>query len=146
MMSMVQLKSMQVKTLSDEKSHLYLWTTNGFICEAHELAKAWGFEPKTIITWGKLKCDGSPSMKTGYYFRGATEHILFATRGNKRLIGEARPTLYLSKREPHSVKPEWFYRMIREASEGPYLELFARKKRDGIHAWGNEIESDILID
>lgn len=141
-MSMAELKTLPVVQYAENKSHLYLWTTNGFICEAHELAKAWGFVPKTVLTWGKIKLNGTPSMKTGYYFRGATEHCLFAVRGNKRLIGEARPTLFLGKREPHSVKPDWFYKMVESASEGPYLELFARRNRIGWDSWGNQVASN----
>jgi N6-adenosine-specific RNA methylase IME4 len=35
--------------------------------------------------------------------------------------------------------------MVEEVSPGPYLEMFARDKREGWHAWGNEIESDVEI-
>lgn len=123
-----------------EKAHLYLWTTNSFLCEAHEVARAWGFDPKTLLTWGKIKPDGTPSMKTGHYFRGATEHILFATRGNLRLSGEGcEPTLFLSRRLPHSVKPEWLYGLCEERSPGPRLEMFARKQRPGWTSWGDEV-------
>ena len=138
-MSMAELKGLPVAEVAQKQGHLYLWTTNGFLCEAHDLARAWGFVPKTVLTWGKLKADGTPSMKTGYYYRGATEHILFATRGNLRLQGEARPTLYLSRRLPHSVKPDWFYDLVESASPGPYLELFARRNRDNFTVWGNEV-------
>ena len=139
-MSMDELKAMQIP--AHESAHLFLWTTNGFICEAHELARAWGFQPKTVVTWGKLKPDGTPSMKTGYYFRGATEHFLFAARNNLRLQGGPFPTLYLSRRLPHSVKPDWFYALCEECSPGPRIELFARRARPGWTVWGNEVEAN----
>lgn len=129
-----------------DNAHLYLWFTNAFAVEAHELARAWGFEPKTIVTWGKVKPDGTPSMKMGYYFRGATEHFLFAVRGRMRLTeGLALPTLMLSKRLPHSVKPEEFYDVVEKASPGPYLEMFARRERPGWDHWGNELDTDVVI-
>jgi len=143
------MKAMKIPV--DDDSHLYLWTTNAFMVEAHELAAAWGFKQKTVLTWGKVKADGTPSMKTGYYFRGATEHCLFCVRGSLRLAVDARPTLYLSERLPHSVKPEWFYELVEECSPAPRLELFARPrsplfpKRDGWDVWGNEVESDIEL-
>jgi len=28
---------------------------------------------------------------------------------------------------------------------GPYLELFARRRRSGRDSWGNEVESDVLL-
>lgn len=129
---------------SDQNAHLYLWTTNAFMVEAHKVAREWGFEPKTIITWVKIRgSDGKPSMKQGHYFRGATEHIIFAVKGKQKLIGKCvRPTAYLSPRLPHSVKPEWFYELVEEQSPGPYLEMFARRKRRGWYSWGNQIDSD----
>ncbi len=134
------IKGLPVSSLANEPAHLYLWTTNAFIVEAHEVAKAWGFIPKTLLTWGKIKEDGSPSMKTGYYFRGATEHCLFAVRGScKLLTSQGVPTLFLSRRLPHSVKPPWFYTLVEECSPGPRLELFSRKARRGWTVVGNQI-------
>jgi len=145
LMSMDQLKALRVITYADPNSHLYLWFTNAFAVEAHELARAWGFHPKTIITWVKITAEGWPSMATGYYYRGATEHILFAVRGSLRLQGPPRPTAFATKRLPHSVKPEESYCLIEEQSPGPYLELFARRKRSGWAAWGNQVESDVNL-
>ena len=144
-MSIKDLAALPVLSLAKDNSHLYLWTTNSFMVEAHELAKAWGFTPKTILTWVKVcKNDTArPSMKTGYYYRSASEHILFAIRGRMRLCGPCRPTAYLHTRLPHSVKPDFFFNLAEEQSPGPYLELFARQLRKGWDQWGNEIESNI---
>lgn len=30
-------------------------------------------------------------------------------------------------------------------SDGPYLELFARRRQPGWDVWGNEVESDIIM-
>ena len=85
-------------------------------------------------------------MKTGYYFRSATEHLLFAVRGILRLAGPCRPTAYLLPRQPHSVKPDFFYDLIEEQSPGPCLELFARRPRAGWSQWGNQIESTFTFE
>ena len=148
-MSMADLKAMPVADLSEADAHLYLWTTNSFMVQAHELAAAWGYTPKTIITWDKVKKASKifePSMKTGWWYRSATEHCLFAVRGSMRLqCPEGLPTLLLDERLPHSVKPDSFMQMVEKASGGPYLELFARRKRPGWQSWGNEVESDICM-
>ena len=124
---------------ADDDAHLYLWTTNGFMDEAYDVCRAWGFQPKTICTYGKVQPDGRPSMKTGYYFRGATEHWIFGVRGSLPLQTNAGlPTLWLWPRLPHSVKPDAFYDLVEQASPGPYLELFARRQRLGWDTWGNE--------
>lgn len=144
-MSIKELCLLPIRPIVAENAHIYLWTTNSFLVEAHEVMRAWGFVPKTLITWGKMKPDGTPSMKAGYYYRGATEHVLFGVRGKLRLSGLPRATLTLSPRLSHSVKPEWFYEMVKEQSPGPYLELFARSKKEGWDAWGNEVQSSISL-
>lgn len=126
---------------AEDDAHLYLWTTNAFMGDAYTVARAWGFEPKTILTWVKVHQDNPAkvSMKVGYYFRGASEHVLFAVRGSLRTDQEeARPTAYLWPRLGHSEKPDAFYDLVEQASPGPYLELFARRARFGWDYWGDQ--------
>jgi N6-adenosine-specific RNA methylase IME4 len=147
-MSIEAISALSVEARAEDDAHLYLWTTNSFMVEAHAIARAWGFEPKTIITWVKHKKgdDDSPSMKTGYWFRSATEHILFAVRGSLRLaVPEGIPTWFYAARLPHSVKPEESYQLIERSSFAPRLELFARRERAGWDRWGNEVESNVAI-
>jgi N6-adenosine-specific RNA methylase IME4 len=130
-----------IRPAAEKNAHLYLWTTNSFMVEAHEIARAWGFDPKTILTWVKThQADPAQiSRKTGYYFRGATEHCLFCVRGSLRLkTTDAKPTAFLWPRLPHSVKPDAFYDLVEECSPGPYLELFSRRARLGWDTWGDE--------
>ena len=145
-MSLESIKNLPIVDMTEKNAHLYLWTTNSFIEEAHEVARSWGFKPKTILTWVKTKKDGTPSMKTGYWYRSATEHIIFAVKGKQRLLGECNPTAYLLPRlKKHSEKPDFFYELIEKESPGPYLELFSRKARIGWDYWGNEVESTINV-
>lgn len=74
-MCMDELKSLPVNELTAENAHLYLWATNAFMVEAHELAQAWGFDQKTIVTWLKIcKEEVRPSYRTGYYYNGMIAH------------------------------------------------------------------------
>ena len=138
---MDEIASIPVGDWADAEAHLYIWTTNAFMVEAHELARAWGFTPKVPLTWTKTH-QGDPSrvsMKVGYYFRGATEHLLFCVRGSLPLqTSEGLPTGYLWPRLPHSVKPDAFYDLVEKASPGPYVELFARRARFGWDYWGDQ--------
>jgi N6-adenosine-specific RNA methylase IME4 len=139
-MSMAAICDLNVQSITESDSHLYLWTTNAFMEQAHQVARSWGFETKTILTWGKVCQDDhlKPSMKTGFYYRGASEHILFCVRGSLRLTG-TWPTLFLWPRiGKHSHKPDAFYDLVEQASPGPYVELFARRHRFGWDVWGNE--------
>lgn len=145
-MSVNDIKSLPLSLSTDTDCHLYLWTTNSFMIEAHEVAAAWGFKVKTIITWCKHK-QGSdePSMKMGYWFRSATEHCLFAVKGTLRLRDKATvPTWFYHPRLEHSEKPDSFKSMVETVSEGPYLELFSRKLRSSWDVWGNQVSSVYL--
>ena len=48
--------------------------------------------------------------------------------------------LIVSPRRKHSQKPDEQYERIERLVDGPYLELFARQRRPGWTAWGNEID------
>jgi N6-adenosine-specific RNA methylase IME4 len=145
-MTLDELSAMDVERVAAPNAHLYLWVTNTFMESAFPLARAWGFRPVTIITWTKVRrSDGQPSMKMGWYYRGATEHILFGVRGSLDLAGPPHATAFFSPRTPHSVKPEYSYRMIEEQSPGPYLELFARRTRPGWAFWGDEVQPNVSM-
>jgi N6-adenosine-specific RNA methylase IME4 len=137
-MTLAAIQAVRVPSADD--AHLYLWTTNRFMDEAFDVARAWGFVPKTILTWTKTE-QGAPtrvSMRVGYYFRGATEHVIFGVRGSLPTLTGDLPTGYLWPRLPHSVKPDAFYDLVERASPGPYVELFARRARFGWDYYGDE--------
>ena len=144
-MTIDKLCALPVKDVVAENAHLYLWVTNSFMEEGFSIARAWGFKPKTILTWVKVHQEdpGRVSMKTGYYFRGATEHVIFGVRGSLRLkTNEGKPTAYLWPRiGQHSAKPAAFGDLVEESSFGPYLELFARTQRLGWDSWGYGYET-----
>lgn len=146
-MSIPQICELPVNDFVEDNAHLYLWTTNSFLCEAHEIARAWGFVPKTLITWAKCKKNSpEPSMKTGYWFRSASEHVLFCVRGKLRLrVNHGVPTWFPHERLPHSVKPDLFYNNVEEWSYESYLEMFARRPRNGWYVWGNEVDSNFMF-
>jgi N6-adenosine-specific RNA methylase IME4 len=140
-MSLAEIAALAVADMAEDDAHLYLWTTNTFLEATYPIARAWGFEPKSVLTWTKThQGDASRvSMKTGYYFRGATEHCLFCVRGSLKLqTSEGLATGHLWPRLPHSVKPDAFYDLVEKASPRPYVELFARRARFGWDYWGDQ--------
>ncbi len=126
------LLALPVGTWADDNAHLNLWTTNAFMVQAHELAAAWGFDQKTILTWVK-----SP-IGLGFYYRNNTEHCLFAVKGSLRCARVDVPTAFSAPRGRHSAKPEAFFDMVQSMSPGPYLDVFSRQQRLGWDTWGNE--------
>jgi N6-adenosine-specific RNA methylase IME4 len=137
-MTLGQLVQLPIHELADDDAHLYLWVTNAMMEHGHRLARAWGFTVFNIGTWCK------PGPGVGHYFRTNTEHFLFCSRGRAATPDDKiMSTWFQWPRTPHSVKPDAFFDMVEQASEGPYVELFARRRRLGWDAWGNEVDSDV---
>ena len=139
----------EVRRVTAENAHLYLWVTNNFLQDGLDLAKEWGFTYKTMITWGKEK------FGIGQYYRGMSEQCLFAVKGNlpyktakvpltdkeiKSMVKAGKPipedgmverrqqgtTLLLAPRMEHSAKPLEMRQRIEKVSYEPRLELFGR--------------------
>lgn len=145
-MSLDEIKALPVDSVSDTKSHLYLWVPNALLPEGLEVMKAWGFEYKANIVWEKVRKDGNPDGRgVGFYFRNVTELLLFGIKGKSyRTEQPARSQVNLirtMKRE-HSRKPDEIYPIIEACSKGPYLEMFARGIREGWVVWGNQASAD----
>jgi N6-adenosine-specific RNA methylase IME4 len=126
------IKDLPVHTIAEADAHLYLWTTNAFMVEGHEVARAWGFQPRTILTWVKTQ------IGMGHYFRNNTEHVIFAVRGSLPTNRKDVPTAFTAPRGAHSAKPECFIDLVESMSPGPYVEIFSRRHRLGWDVWGNE--------
>jgi len=142
LMSSDQLKAMPIADIAEDDAHLWLWTTNAALESSFELIRAWGFTPRSILTWVK------PRLQLGVYLRNATEQLIFATRGRAPVQFKAQPTWAFMPLQDHSHKPEEQFAIIERVSPGPYLELFARRRPPSDKdwsVWGNEIDSDISI-
>ena len=138
-----QIKSLPVRTITDENCHLYLWTINKYIYESYEVARAWGFNPSCLLTW----CKPRHGLGLGGTFVQTTEHLLFCRKGTLKANKRIDTSWFEHKRLSHSVKPEMFADMIVEASgDLPRIELFSRRKRLGWDCWGNEVDSDIELE
>lgn len=145
-MEISEIAKLPIKEISENKSHLYLWTTPHFVVDAIGICRAWGFDFKTLIAWVKIRNDGTPSGKAGFYYRSAFELVVFGTRGNLRLVEPPLPNVFFTKRISHSRKPDEFYRFVSQKSPPDRIDVFARQHRDGWHCWGNELTDLSLID
>ena len=63
----------------------------------------------------------------------------YSNKGKPKRLNKSIPQLVVSQRQEHSRKPDIVYNHIEKMLEGPYIELFARRKRDGWFSWGNEV-------
>jgi N6-adenosine-specific RNA methylase IME4 len=141
-MTVERIKAMPVGELAENYSHLWLWVTNASLRDGYDVAAAWGFVPKSILTWVKFR------LGLGSTLRNASEHVLFCTRGKAPVRFKSQPTWFNAPVQEHSRKPDEIYPIIERISDGPYLELFARRKPPSARdwaVWGNEIDSDVSL-
>ncbi len=140
-MELKEIMELPVGKLSAAKSHLYLWVPNALLQEGLHVMEAWGFTYKCNLVWYKIRKDGGPDGRgVGFYFRNVTELILFGVRGSMRTLqaGRTEVNLLATRKREHSRKPDEIYPLVERCSPGPYLELFARFRREGWDQWGNE--------
>lgn len=142
LMPLAAIKAMPIATLAEPDAHCWLWVTNATLRDGYDVLEAWGFTPRSPLTWIK------PRIGLGQYLRNNTEHLILGTRGNAPVRFRAQPTWMFAPLQDHSHKPEEQYAVIERVSEGPFLELFARRRPPSSaewSVWGNQVDSDIAI-
>lgn len=134
---------------------LFLWVCQPLLIETLRMAEAWGFSYKTkAFSWLKTYGDSSSFfVGMGYWTRANTEDVLLFTRGKPRRTDKGvYQVLATLEQDPystpaviapmtrHSEKPQAIQDRIERLVEGPYLELFARRRRAGWATIGNELD------
>jgi N6-adenosine-specific RNA methylase IME4 len=132
---------LSLKVPADRDCHLYLWTINKFVEESYRVARFWGFRPIQLLTW----CKAPMGLGFGGAFCNTTEFVLFCRRGSLRAQRRVDTTWWRWSRHGHSVKPDEFFEIVESVSPGPRLEMFARRRRPGWDAFGDEVEGSIEI-
>ncbi|MGC8465813.1 MAG: MT-A70 family methyltransferase [Acidimicrobiales bacterium] len=142
LMTLAEIKAMPVSDLAATDAHCWLWVTNATLRAGYDVLEAWGFTPRSPLTWI------NPRIGLGQYLRNATEHLILGTRGHAQVNFRAQPTWMFAPLQEHSHKPEEQYAVIERISDGPYLELFARRRpRSSANwsVWGDQVDADIVI-
>lgn len=148
-MTLAELAALPVGSLAADNAALFLWATWPVMFrDVPELLKAWGFEYRTCaFVWVKANPKGAGFFTgLGYYTRANTEPCLLAIRGRMPAAARDVPQVLYSPVRRHSQKPEETFTRIERLYPGRrYAELFARQRRPGWAAWGNEVESDLAL-
>lgn len=136
---------------------LLSWGTWPKMPDLVDLVRGLGFEHVTgLLVWAKsrqtidegqgllLEPDLSRSLKPGlgHYTRLDTEYLTFARRGMPPLpLDRGIGQTVFAPVDEHSAKPaEAYERIERLWPKARRLEMFARRRRDGWFAWGNEVD------
>jgi N6-adenosine-specific RNA methylase IME4 len=144
-----EIEALPVSDLAREDCALFMWISWPLLPQALTVMEAWGFVYKTCaFAWMKahagqidmFRDDIDASMGMGYWTRANSEVCLLAMRGKpKRLSADVRQGIIAPRRE-HSRKPDGIHERIERLVAGPYVELFARQRRNGWDVWGNQTD------
>ena len=131
-MSLDEIAAQSLPLGARDDAHLYLWITNRSLPKGFGLLEEWGFRYVTCLTWVK------PHYGLGNYYRGQTEHVLFGVRGSLPLLrNDVGTVLHADRAGEHSTKPDEFYELVETCSPGPWMEMYARRRRPGwLEPWG----------
>lgn len=136
-MTIEQLCLLAIKGLAAKNAVLFLWVTSPLLAECWPVIEAWGFKYKASFVWDKQK------HNFGHYNSARHEFLLVCTRGSyvpDPDIAAKIDSVQSIERGKHSEKPEKFYEIIETLyPHGRRLELFARKRRPGWDAWGDQV-------
>lgn len=137
-MTIEEICSLPVAAHAMPNAVLFMWVTAPFLLlnpGPREVIEAWGFEYKTGGVWDKVLSGG------GHYFAIKHEHLVIATRGSclpDRPTPSPDSVQTIRRDGEHSEKPEEYRKLIESMYDGPYLELFGRKKAKGWKVFGND--------
>jgi N6-adenosine-specific RNA methylase IME4 len=138
--SIEEIASLPIKSISHDTSIIFLWTTQKYLFECKDLIEKWGFNYTLCMTWKKTFGISAGVPMKGFKFNsefivvGSVHKIPPISKKGIKLI----PCSFEAPNLGHSIKPQEFYTMIEHLGE-TRIDLFARKERDGWDVWGDEI-------
>ena len=149
-MTQSEICKLPIKSIANNDCVLFLWATMPQLPIAMEVIKSWGFKYSTCaFTWIKTTKTGKYAHNMGFWTLGNPELCLLAKIGspNKWRINRSIMQLVFYERRKHSQKPDIIRDLIvRLLGDRPRIELFARVKTPGWDVWGNEVDSDVLLE
>jgi len=141
------IAALPVASLAAQDCVLFMWTCWPVLRRSFDILDAWGFTYKTCaFSWLKADpyrlfvFDEDIFKGLGYWTRANTEPCLLAVRGKPKRQSANVLQGIVAKRREHSRKPDGIHARIERLVAGPYLELFARSRREGWTSWGNEVD------
>ena len=136
-MSIQEIKDLKVAEIAEDNCDLYLWTTQKYLPVSFSGLEAWGFRYCKILTW----CKTPRGLGQGGLFCPTTEFMILGRKDRMPKFRRIDTTWWNVKRphNSHSTKPDFFQDIIESVSEGPRMELFARRTKTGWDAWGDEV-------
>lgn len=142
-MDLEAIKAMPVGQLAGGDCFIVMWSLWNFVAPGYatDVLRAWGFVPKSGGAWFKETKHGKQAFGTGYGFRGACEPFLTGAIGRPKIKSHSERNAILGTLREHSRKPDSMHESLeRMFPDVPRCEIFARTRRPGWDAWGNQVD------
>ncbi len=142
-MSVDEIAALPVSELAADDCDIYLWTTQKYLPDTFGVLEAWGFRYCQTLTW----CKTPMGTGQGGLYCPTTEFCLLGRKGKMPAKKRVDTTWWNWPRawKTHSRKPEAFQDIVETMSDAPRLEMFARRRRLGWSAFGNECNADVTL-
>jgi len=155
-LSYKEIRDIPIQNWADNNCLLLLWTTWPLLQEGVSLVKEWGFSYITGWPWVKtLPNSADISTGVGFWAQSASEILLIARKGkisppkvSKQLglMFNDPKVFYAPASRKHSKKPEELQDWVEANFDGPYLELFATRKRGNWECWGLDLGYELTAE
>jgi N6-adenosine-specific RNA methylase IME4 len=140
-MTLDEIKALPITRLTAPDCAVLMWVTWPHMPSWMPVLDAWDVTYSGLgFDWIKTTANGDGlHWGTGYNTRQNPEPCILARIGNPRRLNADVHSVIMAPVGAHSEKPEEVARRIERLFPGPYVELFARRPRDGWRTWGNEL-------
>ena len=150
-MTLEEILTLPISQIAAPDCWLLLWTPWPHLIQALEVMRAWNFKYcSNAFVWVKQRRGSEGdlfgvqpchlAMGLGYTTRKASEPCLLGRHGSPRRKAKNLVDVILAPVREHSRKPEEAYERAEAYVEGPRLDLFARQRRPGWDAWGDQLD------
>lgn len=134
-MTDAEIEALPVAEWANKDALLFMWVTAPMLRRAIMIPEAWGFRYVSELVWTKDR------IGTGFWVRNRHEPVLIYKRG-KFPCPKPAPfgdSVMSGQQREHSRKPDSLQDRIDAVwPDASKLEVFARQRRPGWDAWGNE--------
>lgn len=157
-MSLADIKALPVGHLAAQDCYIVMWSLWNFVAPGYatDTLRSWGFTPKSGGSWHKVTKSGKAAFGTGYGFRGSCEPFLTGSIGKPKVMNRGQRNGFVTSvdadddielnalvgllREHSRKPPEMAEALERMFPDVPKVELFARERRPGWDAWGDQTD------
>lgn len=138
-----EIAALPVRDLAGGDCALFLWCVDPLLDRGFDVLRAWNFRYVSVaFTWAKrTRLDTGWHMGPGYTTRANPETCLLGMTGALKRRSAGVRQLVVEPLREHSRKPDRIHDdIVTLYGDLPRVELFARARRPGWDAWGNEVD------